>query len=178
MTATHVPNGGGCGSGPPPLPCRTWLIHAEDLLTSTQRGATDYLQADIRNTSAILAGAARTLDFSQPVAILLIAVPHFIPDADSPHEIVSRLMEAVAPGSFLVVLHAPSDVRASEVSEMARQYNTNTPSPITPRSRDQVGRFFDGLQMAGPGLVNLTEWLKLTDDGLTGYVGIGRKPVS
>jgi trans-aconitate methyltransferase len=154
------------------------LRHAESLLTSTQHGATDYLQADIRNTSVILAGAARTLDFSQPVAILLITVLHFIPDADSPHEIVSRLMDAVAPGSFLVVLHAPSDMRAQEVSEMARQYNTNTPSPITPRSRDQVGRFFDGLQMAGPGLVNLTEWLKLTDDGLTGYVGIGRKPVS
>jgi O-methyltransferase involved in polyketide biosynthesis len=154
------------------------LRHAEALLASTQQGATDYLQADLRNTSAILAGAARTLDFSQPVAILLITVLHFIPDADSPHAIVSRLMEAVAPGSYLVVLHAPSDMRASEVSEMARQYNTNTPSPITPRSRDQVERFFNGLQMVGPGLVNLTDWLKLADDGLAGYVGIGRKPAN
>jgi O-methyltransferase involved in polyketide biosynthesis len=152
------------------------LRHAEELLTSASPGATDYLQADLRDVDAILAGAARTLDFSQPVAIFLIAVLHFISDADSPHSIVERLMSAVAPGSYLVILHAPSDIRASEISEMSRQYNTNTPSPIIPRSREQVERFFDGLEMVGPGLVNVTEWLNLTDNGLVSHVGIGRKP--
>jgi S-adenosyl methyltransferase len=135
----------------------------------------DYDPVVLGHAEALAAG---TLDFSQPVAILLITVLHFIPDADRPHEIVARLMEAVAPGSYLAVLHAPSDIRAGEVAEMARRYNATAAAPITPRSREQVARFFDGLDMIGPGLVNLTQWPGWddADSGLAGYVGIGRKP--
>lgn len=154
------------------------LRHGQALLASAPEGATDFVQADLRNTEEILAEAERTLDFSRPVAVLLITVLHFIPDADRPHEIVTRLTRALAPGSFLAVLHAPSDVRAAEVSGMARDYNSNTPSPITPRPRAEVARFFDGLELVPPGLVNFTGWPGLgdTDPGLAGYVGIGRKP--
>ena len=76
-------------------------------------------------------------------------------------------------------LHAPSDIRAEEVAEMARRYNATAAAPITPRSREQVARFFDGLDMIGPGLVNLAQWPGWddADSGLAGYVGIGRKPV-
>jgi O-methyltransferase involved in polyketide biosynthesis len=154
------------------------LRHAEALLTSTPEGMTGFIQADLRDTGTILAEAASILDFSQPVAILLITVLHFIPDADRPHEIVARLLDAVAPGSHLTVLHAPSDIRAGEVAEMARRYNATAAAPITPRSREQVARFFDGLDMIGPGLVNLTQWPGWddADSGLAGYAGIGRKP--
>jgi O-methyltransferase involved in polyketide biosynthesis len=154
------------------------LAHARALLTSTPEGRTNYIAADLRDTEKILAAAARTLDLSEPVAILLITVLHFIPDADGPHQIVGRLLDAVPPGSFLVVLHAPSDVRADEVAEMARRYNANASAPINPRPHEAVARFFDGLEMIGPGLVNFTDWWgeAAPDAGLAGYVGIARKP--
>ena len=152
--------------------------HAQALLTSTADGKTDYIQADLRDTETILAEAARTLDFTKPVAIFLITILHFIPDADEPREIVRRLLDAVPAGSFLVILHAPSDIRGDEVAEMARRYNATAAAPINPRSRAEVARFFDGLEMIGPGLVNLTGWWdeEEPDTGLAGYVGIGRKP--
>jgi O-methyltransferase involved in polyketide biosynthesis len=154
------------------------LAHARALLVSNDAGATAYVDADLRDTETILAAAARTLDLREPVAILLITVLHFIPDADQPQQIVKRLLDAVPPGSFLVILHAPSDVRADEVAEMARRYNATASAPINPRSHDEVARFFEGLEMVGPGLVNLTDWWDPTppDAGLAGYVGIARKP--
>jgi hypothetical protein len=114
------------------------LSHARVLLTSSAEGETDYLLADLRDTDTILAGAARTLDFRQPVAILLIAVLHFIPDGDDPYGIVKRLMDAVPTGSYLVISHAASDIAAGATAEMARRYNELSPVSITPRSREQV----------------------------------------
>jgi len=78
------------------------LSHAQALLTSSAEGETDYLLADLRDTGTILAEAARTLDFRQPVAVMLIAVLHFIPDGDDPYGIVKQLMDAVPTGSYLV----------------------------------------------------------------------------
>jgi len=155
------------------------LAHARALLVSNDAGATTYVHADLRDTETILAEAAGTLDLREPVAILLITVLHFIPDADRPDEIVKRLLDAVPPGSFLVILHAPSDIRAQEVAEMARRYNATASAPINPRPHDEVAGFFDGLEMICPGLVNLTEWWDTAapDAGLAGYVGIARKPV-
>lgn len=152
------------------------LRHAQALLTSTPAGKTDFIQADLRDPETILAEAGRTLDFGKPVAIFLITTLHFIPDADRPHEVVRRLLDAVPSGSFLVVLHAPSDIRADEVAESTRRYIAA--GSFHPRPRTDVARFFDGLEMIGPGLVNLTEWwdAEEPDPGLAGYVGIGRKP--
>lgn len=154
------------------------LRHAQALLTSTPEGATGYIQADLRDTGTILREAARTLDFSQPVAILLIAVLHFIPDADGPYEIVRRLLDAAAPGSYLVVQHAPSDLRDGEMSELSREYNAAASAAISARSRDQVAGFFEGLDMTEPGLVNLPQWWPGEEPGpgVASYVGIGRKP--
>jgi O-methyltransferase involved in polyketide biosynthesis len=156
------------------------LRHAQALLTSTPEGRTDYIQADLRAPETILSAAARTLDFSKPVAVLLIAVLHFIPDADGPHEIVQRLLDAVPPGSYLVVQHAPSDIRGDEMAASARHYNAAAAASIGARTRDEVARFFDGLEMIGPGLVNLPQWWaqeRSDDRGVTSYVGIGRKPL-
>src|SRR5262249_36230689 len=98
------------------------LSHARALLTTSAEGETDYLQADLRDTATILDGAAGTLDFSQLTAVLLIAVLHFIPDADDPYQIVKRLMDAVAPGSYLVIAHGASDIAASAAAEMSRRF--------------------------------------------------------
>jgi hypothetical protein len=157
------------------------LSHAQALLTSSPEGETDYLQADLRDTDTILAGAARTLDFGRPVAVMLIAVLHFIPDADDPYAIVARLMEAVPSGSYLVMAHAASDIAPEASAEMARRYNGMSSAPITPRNREQVARFFDGLDMVPPGLVPISQWglagpIDHTVGGLVGYCGFGRKP--
>jgi hypothetical protein len=159
------------------------LAHARALLTSSPEGRTDYLQSDLRDTQAILTGAARTLDFSKPVAVLLFAVLHFIPDADDPYKIVSQLMDAVPAGSYLVVCHASSDIQPEQVAEMTRRYNASGAAQLRPRSREEVNRFFAGLDLIGPGVVPLTEWLSQGKDGangaspLAGYVAIARKPL-
>ncbi len=96
--------------------------HAQALLTSTPEGQTDYIQADLRDTDTILKGAAHALDLTRPVAVLLIAVLHFIPDADDPYAVVARLMDAVPSGSYLVMAHAASDIATEASAEMARRY--------------------------------------------------------
>ena len=81
------------------------LAHARALLTSSQAGATEHIDADLRHTGTILDRASRLLDFTQPAAVTLIAIPHAIPDSDDPHAIAARLMDAVPPGSYLAVSH-------------------------------------------------------------------------
>ena len=95
------------------------LTHAQALLSSSPEGKTDYIQADLRDTQTIVSGAARTLDFTRPVAVLLIAVLHFIPDADDPYAVVARLMDAVPSGSYLVMAHAASDIASRGVRRRA-----------------------------------------------------------
>jgi len=157
------------------------ISHARALLTSSPEGATDYLQADLRDTAAVLTGAARTLDFGQPVAVLLMGVLHFIPDEDGPYRIVARLMDATAPGSYLVIGHGASDIQPDAVPEMMRRYNERSSASLTLRTRDQVVRFFDGLELVGPGLVPLSQWWPADEvdagaaSGVIGYSGMARK---
>ena len=165
---------------PPPLspgPSRR-LAHP---LSSSPEGKTDYIQADLRDTQTIVSGAARTLDFTRPVAVPLIAVLHFIPDADDPYAVVARLMDAVPSGSYLVMAHAASDIDPEAAAQMATRYNQMSSASVTPRSRDQVARFFTGLDMVPPGLVPIDKWglagpVGEGIGGLVGYCGIGRKP--
>ena len=157
------------------------ISHARALLTSSPEGATDYLQADLRDTAAVLTGAARTLDFGQPVAVLFMGVLHFIPDADDPYRIVARLMGATVAGSYLVIGHGASDIQADAVPEMTRRYNARSSASLTLRTRDQVARFFDGLELIGRGLVPLSQWWPADEvnagaaSGVIGYCGMARK---
>ena len=157
------------------------ICHAQALLTSGPEGTTDYIQADLRDTATVLTGAARTLDFRQPVAILLLGVLHFIPDEDEPQRIVTRLMDATVPGSFLVIGHGASDIQADAVPELTRRYNERSSSRITLRTREQVARFFDGLELVGPGLVPLSQWWPPDEvdagaaSGVIGHSGMARK---
>src|ERR1700758_532613 len=91
------------------------LAHARALLTSSPEGKTAYLDADLRDPAKILAQAAEILDFSQPVAVLLIAVLHFVQDSDDPYGIVKTLMDAVPSGSYLAILHGASDVGSDDM---------------------------------------------------------------
>ena len=133
------------------------LAHARALLTSGPDGATAYVDADLRDTGQIVAQAAATLDFSAPLAVMLVSVLHVIPDRDQPHAIVARLMDAAAPGSFLCISHPASDIDHAAV-EGARQYNSLAGQPARLRDRADVGHFFDGLELAEPGVVPLPHW--------------------
>jgi trans-aconitate methyltransferase len=157
------------------------LAHARALLTSGPDGKTAYVDADIRDTDQILAEAARTLDFSQPVAVMLLAVLHFVPDADDPYKITSRLMEALPSGSFLALSHASSDIETGLVAAGTERYNQRSAVPITPRTRAQVARFLDGMEVVEPGVVPLGHWhpgplQQFDSPGLPTYCAVGRTP--
>ncbi len=155
------------------------LAHARALLTSVPSGSTAYLDADLRNTEQILTDAAASLDFSQPVAVMLVAVLHCIPDQDEPYAIVTRLMEAVPPGSHLVISHPANDIQATEMAAMAQSLNRVMVQKVTPRSQADVRRFFDGLDLVEPGVVRAPEWRPESELDAAGastmWSGIARK---
>jgi hypothetical protein len=134
------------------------LVHARALLTSSAEGETGYLDADMRDTAAILDGAARVLDFSQPVGVMLVAVLHMLRDSEDPQSIVDRLMAAAPAGSCLVISHLASDVQREAMAEMGRQLNESMTQQFTMRTRAQVTGFFDGLTLLDPGVVLTHEW--------------------
>src|ERR1700741_1465906 len=134
------------------------LSHARALLASSPQGATAYLDAALRDTGTILTEAAKTLDFSKPVAIMLLAVLHFIPDDGEAQQIVSRLMSATVPGSFLVISHAASDIKTETMGEVIGQANQMVAQKTTLRSQDQVSRLFGALEGVEPGVVALHTW--------------------
>ncbi|MGH3165326.1 MAG: SAM-dependent methyltransferase, partial [Trebonia sp.] len=135
------------------------LAHARALLTSTEPGATEYIEADVRDTGAIIDQASQFLDFTRPVAVTLLALLHAIPDADDPRGIVARLLDAVPSGSYLAISHAGSDLLDREKHDslmgIADRMIQNT---ITYRGRDELARFFDGTTLVEPGLVRVEEW--------------------
>jgi hypothetical protein len=134
------------------------LAHARALLTSTPEGICDYIDADLRSPEVIVKGAAHTLDFSQPVAALLVAVLHFIPDADDPAGIVARLVAALAPGSFVAISHLTADFAPGEVGVGVAAYNALVPVGITARTHAHVTTLFGGLSLVPPGVVPVSEW--------------------
>jgi len=134
------------------------LVHARALLTSAPEGACDYLDADLRDPAGILTRAARTLDFTQRVGVLLLAVLHFIPDADGPAGIVAALAAGLAPGSCLAISHLTADVAPEQVTAATDAYNALTPVPVIPRTHAQVTALFGGLTLVAPGVVPVSEW--------------------
>jgi hypothetical protein len=160
------------------------LLHARALLAGTREGSTNYVDADARDPEAILREAAKTLDFSKPSAVLLLIILHLIPDEDRPYDIVAALMEAMAPGSYLVLSHAASDIRPAEQAEMTAQLNERISGPrATMRDRAAVTRFFDGLELLEPGVVQPQQWRPgpgVEPNGslqVTAWCGVARKPL-
>jgi SAM-dependent methyltransferase len=134
------------------------LTHARALLTSTPQGACDYIDADLHDPETILTQAADTLDFTQPAAILLLAVVHFLTDRDRPAEIVASLASALAPGSYVALSHLTADLAPEQVAAAVTAYNTQIAVPVTARSHAQVTGLFGGLPLLAPGVVPVTEW--------------------
>jgi hypothetical protein len=156
------------------------LSHARALLSSTPEGTCDYLDTDLRDTSAILRAASATLDFGEPVALMLLIILHLIPDADDPYGIVASLMGAVPVGSYLVLAHPASDIRAAKMAEMTRRVNERLSGPkATMRDRAAITRFFDGLDLLEPGVVQPQQWRPepgaLSPPQVTAWCAVARK---
>jgi hypothetical protein len=161
------------------------LSHANALLKSAPSGACQYIQADLRDPRSILDEAAKTLDFGQPVAIMILMTLQYVPDADDPHQIVRTLVDAVPPGSYVAIsdvamdLAADANVKAS--ADKLNEHLTTTRQAV--RSLEQIAGFFSGLKMVDPGLVQLPHWRPdagyagpAQNVSLSAYCGIGRKP--
>jgi hypothetical protein len=152
-------------------------VHANALLRDSHTAS---ILADLRDTEAILRhpDTRRLIDFDQPVAILLVAILHFVSDADDPMGILARLRDAVVPGSQLVISHGSGDFDALATSGIARAYSRST-SPGTARSRAEVERLFEGFELVDPGLVQISLWRPDVEDsptdGIWLYGGVGRK---
>lgn len=152
--------------------------HAELLLAGT-RGVTIFKE-DVRNPGNVLERAKALLDLSQPVALLLVAILHFVPDSDSPGRIVRQYLDALAPGSYLVLTHACAPAQASGAQEAAAKYNSNSAGSFNLRAAAEIGAFFEGLDLLEPGLVYAGQWRSETptpvSTDLSGFLaGVGRK---
>ena len=155
------------------------LSHARALLTSTPEGGTDYLNADARDTDEILRAAAAVLDFTRPVAVMLLGILNFIGDDNQADEVVRRLMTAVPSGSYLAVAHPTTEIKPEESAAAARQWNETATPPITLRRKTDLLRWFDGLDLLEPGVVTCTKWRPDPGDPTTDvyqFCGVARKP--
>jgi S-adenosyl methyltransferase len=156
------------------------LTHARALLVSGQQGHTSYIDADLRDTKRILAEAAQTLDFSRPVAIMLMAILQHIDEAEDPYAIVNSLLAAVPPGSYLAISHPAADIETEAMAQMAERLNKLMAEKVTFRNRSQVARFFDGLELVEPGMVRVQEWRPASEIEAKSpaalWGGVGRKP--
>jgi len=158
------------------------LAHAAALLRGTDEGATEYLQADVRDPDAVLEGARKVLDFGRPIALSLIALLHFVSDEDGAHELVARLLSELPSGSYLVVSHATADFTPEE-SKAATEKLKAAGVTLALRSREEFARFFDGLELVEPGVEVPQLWhpelgdpVPGQDDGvIPGYGAVARK---
>jgi hypothetical protein len=155
------------------------LSHARALLASSPEGVTTYIEADARDTGTILAAAAEVLDFSKPIAVMILCVLQYVPDAGAPHQIVSQLMGAVPSGSYLALSDGTGDIDSERGAKATAAYNARLgQNRITPRTHQEISAYFDGLELVDPGLVPLPEWRPTITPATTvpAYGGIGRKP--
>jgi hypothetical protein len=156
------------------------LLHAQTLLNSSPEGATGYVQADLRHPELVLPQAAEILDFGKPVAVMLLAVLHFVSDAHDPAGLIRTLMDAVPSGSYLAIGHHTADIYP-ELTEFARYLSALNPEfAATLRDKQQVTDLFAGLDLVEPGVVQISKWRP--DSELTArtpaalWGGVARKP--
>ncbi|SFB86061.1 SAM-dependent methyltransferase [Streptomyces aidingensis] len=154
------------------------LAHARALLTSTSEGTTAYLDADLREPEAILGEAAQTLDFSRPVALMLLGVLGHIEDYDEARDIVRRLLAGLPSGSFLVQCDG-TDTNPAYIAAI-EGYRSKGGVPYNLRSPQQIAAFYEGLELLEPGVVPIPRWRpdpspfpprEVDQSG-----GVGRKP--
>ncbi|MEV7339794.1 SAM-dependent methyltransferase [Streptomyces sp. NPDC093544] len=159
------------------------LAHAAALLRGTDAGVTEYVQADVRDPDMILEQARKVLDLTQPVALSLVALLHFIPDEDGAYELVDRLMAELPSGSYLMLSHASGEFDEEKAATAAELYRRRGLT-MALRGRAEIARFFDGLELVEPGVVLLADWkpelgvviVTEGDEPVPGYSAVGRKP--
>jgi hypothetical protein len=134
------------------------LTYARALLVGTPEGATDYIDADLREPDKILQQAARSLDFTRPIALMLMGILGHITDDDQAYAIVRRLLEALPAGSYLVIYDDTNVIYPEAMDEMIRQWNASGENPRVNRTPTTLGAFFDGLELLEPGVVSVTRW--------------------
>lgn len=157
------------------------LAHAKALLTSTPEGACQYLDADLREPDVILQAAAQTLDFGQPVALLLFGILGHVTDDTEAYISVNQLMDALPSGSYLALNDATNVVRGKEFDAAVQVWNQASEAPYRLRSIKQIERFFDRLELVEPGVVSCPQWRPEADPAgvpveVDAFGGVGRKP--
>jgi len=155
------------------------LAHSRALKTG---GNTVVIEADLRDPPAIIdhPRTRELLDFSQPMAVLLVAVLHFVSDDDDPRAIVAAIRDTLVPGSYLVLSHVTGDIRRESAAHAAVHYKKLAPGS-TLRTRDEIHRFFAGMELIDPGLVQVPSWRPDEPEPANGsrvwiLGGVGRKP--
>ena len=140
------------------------LSHARALMRSAPGGAVGYVDADVRDPHAIMAGAREILDLSRPAAVMLLFTLAYVDDTRDAARVVSSLAAAMPSGSYIAIYHLANDVDPA-LEEAAMQWNKAMPAqPITLRSRSEVARIVAGLDLVPPGLVPVTEWRPSPND--------------
>ncbi|MGW1612146.1 SAM-dependent methyltransferase [Streptomyces sp. NPDC002285] len=136
------------------------LVHARTLLTGTHEGVTAYIDADVHDPDAIVERASQTLDFTKPVAVMMLGILNFVLDYDEAREIVRRVLAAVPSGSHLVLTHPTFDSELGGEGQIPAMkfWNENATPPITARSGTDIAAFFEGLELLEPGMVSCSQW--------------------
>ncbi|MEW9548211.1 SAM-dependent methyltransferase [Nonomuraea sp. NPDC050783] len=156
------------------------MTHARALLTSTEEGRTAYLEADVRDPRAVLEHpeVGEIIDFTRPVALMMVAILMHIPDADDPERLVRTYADALPPGSYLVLSHLTLDLVPPKVAEDYLAATAHQAMHRTPRTGARIARYFDGFDLVEPGLVPVSEWRDtplFPDETPWMYGGVGRK---
>ncbi|HZB29675.1 MAG TPA: SAM-dependent methyltransferase [Streptosporangiaceae bacterium] len=157
------------------------LMHARALLTSRPEGVTDYVDADLRDTAAVLAGAAKTLDFSRPIAITMLGILGHIARYDEANSVVRRLLNAVPSGSHVVIADGTNLLGGTPYDEAMRIWNAAAKPRYLLRTPEEIAGFFDGLQLVEPGVVSVPLWRPdpspFEPSGrVDNFGGVGKKP--
>jgi S-adenosyl methyltransferase len=156
------------------------VLHGGVLLAEPDKSVV--VHGDVRDPAALLEDPAirQHLDFGRPVAVVLLALMHFVADADDPCGIVATIRDALPSGSYLVLAHVSADGVPEDLAERAVALYNQASEPLTPRTREQVARFFDGFDLVEPGIVREYAWRPDPSTDLTGkislgWVGVGRR---
>jgi SAM-dependent methyltransferase len=157
------------------------VAHGREILGGSDRATA--IQADVRQPDRILShpDVRRLLDFDQPVAVMIVAVLHYIADADDPAGLIGRLRDALAPGSYLALSQTCGDGRGPDERLASEEVYRRADHPLHPRTRAEIGRLFAGFELVEPGVVWVPQWRPdagcLDDPAAAGFVGgLGRKP--
>ncbi|MFE0458800.1 SAM-dependent methyltransferase [Kitasatospora sp. NPDC058965] len=158
------------------------LAHARALMSGPGHGATTVIQADLREPATILADprVREVLDLDRPVALMLVAVLHFVDEELDPYGLVAQLLAALPAGSYLILSHATGDFDPPATAEAGKEIYKRAAAQVSPRTREQVARFTAGLEPVEPGLVALAQWRPASAEEAEvwapGYAVVARKP--